>query len=109
MLDIAPVNPGHVLVLTKRCFHNIEDIDEVQLAYVMKQVKRIGAALKALPGVEAYNVIINNGSAAGQLINHFHCHIIPRHNGDGLRAWPQKSYPDDEATKLANTLKKALV
>jgi len=31
-----------------------------------------------------FNVIFNTGSVAGQIIHHFHCHIIPRRGDDGL-------------------------
>ncbi|MEI6378961.1 MAG: HIT family protein [Candidatus Falkowbacteria bacterium] len=103
-LDIAPVNPGHVLVITKRCVKNMEEIDDVQLSYVMHVVRKIGITLKKTLAVQGYNVIINNGAVAGQLIEHFHCHVIPRQAGDGLMNWPQKTYPDDEAKKMAARL-----
>ena len=103
-LDIAPVNPGHVLVVTKRCFKDLEEIDQLQLCYVMQVVKKIGAAIKKSLAVQGYNVIINNGSVAGQLIEHFHCHVIPRKPADGLMNWPQKSYLDDEAAKMAEII-----
>lgn len=107
ILDIAPVNPGHILVMPKRCMADLEEIDEVQLCYVMRLVKKIGSVLMKELHVKGYNVIINNGSVAGQLIEHFHCHVIPRLPEDGLKPWPQKSYKDDEAKKMSARLAEA--
>lgn len=109
-LDIAPVNEGHILVVPKKHFDSLEDVDELMLSYIMNIVKKCGAAIEKTLGVKGYNVIINNGSVAGQVINHFHCHVIPRRDDDGLHNWPQKNYPEGKAeeivAKLAAELKK---
>lgn len=108
-LDIAPVRPGHVLVAPKIHSGNLDDIDELMLACLMRAVKRVGRAMEKGLGVKGYNVIINNGAVAGQLIDHCHIHIIPRQSKDGLTPWPQSRYKDDEARKLAAKIKASIV
>jgi len=104
-LDIAPVNPGHTLVIPKEHFASLEDIPSEELSFVIQAVKKVGAALKQALGVEGYNVQVNNGAIAGQVINHLHFHLIPRLLNDGLKLWPQKSYATGEAEKIAAKIK----
>lgn len=104
-LDIAPVNPGHVLVISKFHAANLDDVDELMLAYMMRTVQKVGQAMRASLGVKGYNVIVNNGKVAGQLIDHTHIHVIPRYDKDGLTPWPQTKYKDDEARKIVAKIK----
>ena len=107
-LDIAPVAPGHVLVISKVHTANLDDVDDLMLAYMMRAVQKIGQAMRAALGVKGYNVIVNNGQVAGQLVDHTHIHIIPRYDRDGLTPWPQTKYRDDEARKIMAKLKSGL-
>ena len=104
-LDIAPVRPGHVLVIPKFHFTNLDDVDEVMLASMVRTAQRVGVAMKKALGTKGYNIIINNGSVAGQLIDHCHIHLIPRQEKDGLAPWPQGKYADGEASKIAAKIK----
>ena len=108
-LDIAPTNKGHVVVVPKRHFANYEMIDEEYLAKVYSVVKKIGLALKSGLEVDGYNTMVNNDPAAGQIIPHFHVHIIPRYKGDGLVQWPQGEYADGEAENIQNKIKNSLL
>jgi len=99
-LDIAPVNPGHVLVIPKKHYSNLEEIPEKELIEVIKVVKKIGKIMKDNLGVEGYNVNENNDPIAGQIIPHLHFHIIPRNKNDNFKLWPQKNYKDNEAEKI---------
>jgi histidine triad (HIT) family protein len=52
---------------------------------------------------------MNNFEAAGQLVHHAHFHLIPRHEGDGLRLWTQHAYASaEEMQKLAQAVAKAI-
>lgn len=84
-LDIKPNNPGHTLVVPKKHYQNLEDIDEVTLSKLIIVVKKVGLMLKEKLGVVAYNVVENNDPQAGQVIPHIHFHLIPRYDNDGLR------------------------
>lgn len=99
-LDIAPVNHGHTLVVSKKHFANFEEADEETLCQVIKTVKKIGKALKDGLKIEGYNIGVNNDPIAGQIIPHLHFHVIPRIKGDGLKLWNQKKYGDGEAKKV---------
>ena len=104
-LDIAPVSDGHILVVPKKHYKNIEDISEEELYATIKTVKKIGKALKKSLDISGYNVNINNNPIAGQIIPHIHFHIIPRYKNDGLKLWIQGKYKDKEAEKIQNKIK----
>jgi len=103
-LDIAPVNYGHVLVIPKKHYENIEAIPEDELAKVIQAVKRVGRSIKENLGSQGYNANVNNDPVAGQIIPHLHFHVIPRAEGDGLQLWPAGKYADGEAEEAAKRL-----
>ncbi|MDD5071211.1 MAG: HIT family protein [Patescibacteria group bacterium] len=103
-LDIAPVNPGHTLIVPKKHYANIEEIPEGESAEVMAAIKKVGKAMKDGLGAEGYNVMENNDPVAGQIIPHLHFHIIPRKPGDGLKLWPQGKYAEGEAEEIVKRL-----
>jgi histidine triad (HIT) family protein len=103
-LDIKPLNPGHTLVVPKKHYENIEEINEEDLIALILAIKKIGLLIKEKLGVAGYNVSENNGEVAGQEVPHLHFHIIPRHNGDGLGPWPRKGYQDGEAEEVVKKL-----
>jgi histidine triad (HIT) family protein len=104
-LDIAPTSAGHVLVISKDHYQNMEEIPESDLGNLIKVVKKIGGNLKEKLNVSGYNVVVNNDPVAGQLIPHLHFHIIPRRQGDGLNPWPQEKYGEGEAEEILNSIK----
>jgi len=104
-LDIAPVSKGHVLVIPKKHYVNLEDIPEEELALLIKAVKNTGKILKEKINVKGYNVQENNDPVAGQIVPHIHFHIIPRSDDDGLKLWPQEGYDEGEAEEIIKQLK----
>ncbi|MCK4744717.1 HIT family protein [Candidatus Parcubacteria bacterium] len=107
-LDIAPVNQGHILVIPKKHYANLEEISNDDLCCLIKAVKKIGKALKQGLGIAGYNLQLNNDPAAGQVVPHIHFHVIPRKKGDGLKLWPQGEYREREAEKIAEKIKNGL-
>lgn len=105
-LDIAPVNPGHVLVITKKHFLNLEEVTEEQLCALALAVKKAGKAIKDGLGAKGYSLMENNDPIAGQIVPHLHFHIIPRIEGDNLHLWPHGKYKEGEAEAI---LKKLLI
>ena len=91
-LDVAPVSPGHTLVITKKHYANLEEIPEDELEALIRAVKKIGQAIKEGLAAAGYNAQINNDPVAGRVISHIHFHIIPRSENDGLKLWPQSKY-----------------
>ena len=107
-LDISPTTKGHVLVVPKLHAANLEEIDDLSLGYVAAVARKLAMAMKKAFGAKGYNLVVNNGSEAGQLIGHFHFHIIPRYNKTELPAWPHAAYKAGEAQSLCRKLKTAL-
>jgi len=81
-LDINPVVAGHVLVIPKKHFENIFDIEEGYLKSIIGAAKTISIKMKESLGVEGVNLYQANGSIAGQTVFHFHLHILPQTAGD---------------------------
>src|SRR3989339_1822685 len=82
-LDIHPCAPGHTVVIPKK--HSETELDaapEVAVG-VMQAVQKASAVLKEKLGPVGFNIGWNHGRFAGQAINHWHVHIIPRNTGDG--------------------------
>jgi len=81
-LDIFPINEGHTIVIPKNHYSNIEDIPEVELSSVFRVVKETSILLHEKLNISGYNILQNNFKPAGQVIDHFHVHIIPRNEED---------------------------
>ena len=81
-LDIFPILKGHTIVIPKDHFKNIEDIDEEYLIDLFRAVKKLSILIHKRLNIEGYNILQNNFKAAGQEIEHFHIHIIPRKEND---------------------------
>ncbi|MDD5696624.1 MAG: HIT family protein [Candidatus Pacebacteria bacterium] len=83
-LDINPVVSGHVLVIPKKHFENIFDIDEECLERIIMVARQISIKMKESLNVEGVNLYQANGPVAGQTVFHFHLHVLPRIPGDDL-------------------------
>jgi histidine triad (HIT) family protein len=81
-LDISPLSKGHTIVIPKNHFSNIEDIPDYELTEVYKVVKNLAIKIHDKLNIDGYNILQNNFVAAGQIIKHFHVHIIPRNYDD---------------------------
>ncbi|HEV7121487.1 MAG TPA: HIT family protein [Candidatus Paceibacterota bacterium] len=107
-LDIAPVSPGHTLVIPKKPVRNIFDADDDTLASVMKTVRKIAPAVRDAVGADALNIQSNHGAEAGQIVFHMHFHLIPRFAGDDFFMWPHKEYKEGEAKEVAEKIRAKL-
>lgn len=104
-LDIHPVHPGHVLVVPKQHAETLTDLSQSALATWIQAVPTVARALQVVTGCEGYNLLQNNGAAAGQVIPHVHLHVIPRWSTDGLRHWPNQSMEPQEGARLAEQMR----
>ena len=105
-LDINPVNLGHVLVVPKNHYENIYSAPDEILCGLGPIVKKIAIVVKKGVNADGINIIMNNDSAAGQIVHHAHFHIIPRFADDGFRHWIGKPYPNkEESAKIAEKIK----
>lgn len=103
-LDISPVNKGHVLVIPKNHHKYMTDTPDEELGFVFTAAKKIMTALKK--SLKADFVTL---SVIGLDVPHFHVHVIPRFDDDGLANWhPTQEYEEDEIDEYADKIKKHL-
>jgi len=105
-LDINPVNKGHTLVVPKEHYERLEKVPDDLLRELIIAIKKVGKAVIKGVGAEAFNLGLNNGKDAGQLVMHIHFHIMPRFKNDGLKLWPGKKYEEGEAEKIREKISK---
>ncbi|MHA1472740.1 MAG: HIT family protein [Promethearchaeota archaeon] len=100
-LDIFPISQGHAIVIPKMHYTNLETIPIKFLYAVMETVKIVSNLIYKNLNISGYNVIQNNFKAAGQVINHFHVHIIPRSMKDEKIKLliPREQATEDELSK----------
>ena len=107
ILDLGPAAKGHALILPKEHFKDVCELDAVIAAKVLPLGAKIGAAMMKGLGCAGFNLVQNNGTAAGQTVFHFHMHVIPRYEGGPeMVTWtPGK---DEEMAATAEAIKGAL-
>ena len=105
-LDIAPLAPGHTLVIPQEAKATLGELSDESAAAIGKVLPRICRAVVKATGCADYNVLQNNGAAAHQAVFHVHFHIIPKPNVEqGLGVgWPSGALPD-EVAKLAESIR----
>jgi len=108
-MDIGQVNPGHVLVACKAHVENVYGLQDAQAAAVFRAAARVARALRAAfdpPGLSIYQA---NGKPAGQTVLHFHLHVLPRHDADGMQlVWPVKNPPREKLEEYAAQIRARL-
>ncbi len=107
-LDISPVNSGHTLVVPKHHCRDILEAPDEELKQTILTVKKVAKAMVHAVKADGWNLGVNNGEAAGQVVFHSHFHVIPRLSTDGLKHWPHKSYSAGESKKVAAQIRKRL-
>jgi histidine triad (HIT) family protein len=108
-MDIGQVNPGHVLVALKAHAENIFALEEAQAAAVFRTVARVARGIRAAFAPQGLSVYQANGKPAGQTVFHFHIHLVPRHDGDGMNlTWPVKNPPREKLEDYAAKIRAAL-
>lgn len=96
ILDRFPSGEGHVLIIPKNHVANIFEIDEEQAGRLFKLAVKVSKVMKDVLGFENMNVLQNNGEVAGQSVFHFHMHLIPRYENDGINIKWNPTEPTDE-------------
>ncbi len=104
-LDIQPIAKGHTLIISKKHYNTFSETPVELLSKMIQIVHKIGQAVQKSTNADGFNIGLNNGSAAGQLIMHTHFHIIPRFNDDGLHTWPSIECSEEEFKKINQDIK----
>lgn len=77
ILDVNPTHNGHTLIIPKKHYQDLFDIDEQTLNYILKIAKKISILIKEKLSYDGISICENNGY--GQEIKHFHLHLIPKY------------------------------
>lgn len=108
-MDIGQVNPGHVLVAVKKHADDVFALDEVQAAAVFRAAARVSRAIRDAFSPQGLSIYQANGKVAGQTVFHFHLHLLPRHEGDGMElTWPVKNPAREKLAEYAEKIKAKL-
>ncbi|MBQ0001671.1 MAG: HIT family protein [Clostridiales bacterium] len=98
ILDLGPASKGHALILPKKHAANLYEIEEENLTKAILLAKKMAGKMTEALGCDGFNLVQNNGTAAGQTVFHFHMHLIPRYEGDNVGlGWKPGTL--DDATK----------
>ena len=108
-LDKYPIDDGHTLVIPKKHYERITDMDSNDVGKIFSLVPKIAKAVLSGAGADAFSLAQNNGKAAKQIIPHVHIHIIPRYNDKGT-VWTKRQIPTDNVlSELAEKIKSAFI
>ena len=99
ILDLGPATRGHALLLPKNHFANLFELDDETAQKAILVAKKMAGKMKDALGADGFNLVQNNGEAAGQTVFHFHMHLIARYENDnaGILWEPGETTPEDMA------------
>ena len=96
ILDIEPASKGHALILPKEHYVNLYELSDDLAAKALIVAKKVITKMTGILGCDGYNVVQNNGEAAGQTVFHFHIHLIPRYKDDNVNiGWSQGNLTEE--------------
>ncbi len=102
IMDIAPAAKGHIIILSKKHYANLYELEDSVASKALIVARRIAQAMKEELKCDGINILQNNGEAAGQTVFHFHIHVMPRYNDDHVIVpWTNQKYEDGEAAAIA--------
>ena len=106
ILDTFPTSLGHTLIIPKKHFVNIYDVDEEYLLEIIRVAKKLSLVYQKVWGIDNLQLIHNAGKDAQQKVFHFHLHLIPRKAGDGINlAHAQTDVSEEEMTAFWEKLR----
>ncbi|PAV27965.1 HIT family protein [Virgibacillus profundi] len=106
-LDKYPINTGHVLVIPKKHYQELTDVDQESLSQVILVSQKVAKALEEILNTDGITIMQNNGKFKD--VEHYHMHIIPRFLNDGF-SWiePDVNVIEDEFVHLSSSLERLL-
>lgn len=97
VLNLKPASPGQILLFTKEHYPIMEQVPDSEVTHVFKIANKLSTVLFETLNIQGTNIIVQNGTAAGQFIPHFSVNIVPRSENDGLNfQWEPKKLSKDE-------------
>lgn len=101
ILDLNPASKGHALVLPKEHYANLFELPDELAAKAIVVARRVASRLNEGLYAAGFNIVQNNGEAAGQTVFHFHMHLIPRYEGDSVNvAWKPGTLTDEDRQEI---------
>lgn len=96
---------GHLLIVPNKHYENLFEIPEEDLSYIIKFAKKISMHLKEKLGATGVNILHASGKSAQQSVFHFHIHVFPRFDNDGLDTWPKLEKKNFDQQDILNKIK----
>jgi histidine triad (HIT) family protein len=98
-----------VLVVLKAHAENLYALDDAQSGALLRAAARVARALRDAFEPQGLSVYQAKGKAAGQTVFHYHMHLVPRHEGDGMAlTWPVKNPPRERLEEYAAKIRAKL-
>jgi len=108
ILDINPVNPGHLLVMPREHSPDLISTPDEALHQIISAAKKVAGPMVKAAGATGFNIAVNNGHDAGQAVMHMHMHVIPRHHNDGNKMWSQRPYPEGGMDEMRSKIREQM-
>ena len=105
ILDKYPIDNAHSLIITKKHFEKIIDMNIDDVSKLFSKIPKIANAIIKATNADAFSIAQNNGKAAKQIVPHVHIHIIPRYDATGTLWTKRKIVNDNELSVLAEKIK----
>lgn len=110
ILDVGPATRGHALILPKEHYANLYEIPEDLAMNAMKLAKKMVKIMTDQLGCDGFNLLQNNGEAAGQTVFHFHMHLIPRYKNDGnILNYETKEFSQEELAEIKKQITEGML
>lgn len=109
ILDLGPATRGHALLMPKNHFANLFELDDETAQKAILVAKKMAGKMKDALGADGFNLVQNNGEAAGQTVFHFHMHLIPRYQGDTVGiTWTPGELSDQDKEEILSKVRAQL-
>lgn len=105
ILDLSPATKGHILLIPKQHASNLLELPDDIASKVLPVAKKIVNAQKEVLSFNNFNLIQNNGRIAGQTVEHFHLHLIPRYSIDEISLWAPHENDPSVTKELAEEIR----
>ena len=108
ILDKYPIDLGHSLVIPKKPYEKLTDMDSNEIAELFIKIPKIVNAILKATSADAFTIAQNNGKSAKQIVPHVHVHIIPRYSSKGVEWTKRKIVKDIELDELAKKIRNCM-
>ena len=104
-MDMEPINEGHILLVPKEHYLDVDEMPDKVLSHLMIISKKIVSALKEIYKPNGYSIMQNGGEFCD--FGHGHFHVFPRYKNDGF-GWKYPEGTFEYSAKVAEQLRNAM-